>query len=582
MTVVGQRTFDEMGAALSDVPFCVLDLETTGVAPDTCEITEIGAVRFEAGVEVGRFHTLVNPRAPIPPTVVVMTGITQAMVIDAPLIEEALPSFREFIGDAVIVGHNVRFDISFLNAASIRLGYGRLPNRSTDTMRLARRLVAGEVRSLSLAGLARHFGSPVTPNHRALEDALATAHVFWSLLERAGSIGVTHLDDLMSLPTIKGSRAIGKLSLTENLPRRPGVYLFRDRSDRVIYVGKATNLRSRVRSYFAGDHRRQVDAMLRDLQRIDHIATVSEIEAAVRELRLIWSERPTYNKRSKPPKSLHWVRVTNERFPRLSLARTASAKGLAHIGPFRSRRAAEQVMLALWDASPIRRCSTKGRGCEYAQLGVAVCPCDGDVSESSYRTIVRDLIEGIERDPGQLLSGVDRRLRTLVAHERFEEAARCRDGWSSLAGALRRRRHWEALQRAGTIVARDHDAYVRIVRGSLDAAWKPGTPEPLMSPEPAMRTELPATMLEADEASLLWKWLTSPHTRLESVTGTLTTPTARIPDLGTLGQATSEPGSTGSDGASNTTPPDVSAPRTRTSERKPPTRIGAKPHTTTT
>ena len=73
MTVVGQRTFDEMGAALSDVPFCVLDLETTGVAPDTCEITEIGAVRFEGGVEVGRFHTLVNPRSPIPPTVVVMT-----------------------------------------------------------------------------------------------------------------------------------------------------------------------------------------------------------------------------------------------------------------------------------------------------------------------------------------------------------------------------------------------------------------------------------------------------------------------------------------------------------------------------
>ena len=534
MTVLGQRSFDEMGAALSDVPFCVLDLETTGVAPDTCEITEIGAVRYAGGVEVGRFHTLVNPRAPIPPTVTVMTGITQAMVIDAPLIEEALPSFREFLGDAVIVGHNVRFDIAFLNAASLRLGYGRLPNRSTDTLRLARRLVHREVRSLKLSSLARHFGSPVTPNHRALEDALATAHVFWALLERAGAIGVTHLDDLISLPTIKGSRAIGKLALTEHLPRRPGVYVFRDRAGRAIYVGKATNLRSRVRSYFAGDHRRQVDAMLRDLQAIDHIETACEIDAAVRELRMITEERPTYNRRSKPPKSLHWIRITRERFPRLSLVRSVS-EGLAHIGPFRSRRSAEHVMHALWDASPIRRCTARGRGCEYAQLGVSVCPCDGDVSESSYRSIVRDLLDGIQHHPGHLLVGVNRRLRSLVDHQRFEEAARCRDGWSSLATTLRRQRRWEALQEAGTIIARDDTAFVRIASGRMIHAWPIGASEPLEPcPDPTPST-LPTSMLDADEAALLWSWLVDEGTRLVSVSGTLAMHPSPVPEMTPLG-----------------------------------------------
>ena len=178
MTLQGQRSFSDLGAPLSDVAFCVLDLETTGVAPDTCEITEIGAIRYEGGVEVGRFDTLVNPRSAIPPTVTVMTGITQAMVVDAPLIEEALPSLLEFIGDAVIVGHNVRFDISFLNAASLRLGYGRLTNPSADTLRLARRLLGTEVRSLKLNRLAAHLGSPVTPNHRAFADAHAHHHVW--------------------------------------------------------------------------------------------------------------------------------------------------------------------------------------------------------------------------------------------------------------------------------------------------------------------------------------------------------------------------------------------------------------------
>jgi len=300
MTLVGQRTFDELGTPLMDVPFCVLDLETTGLSPDIDAITEIGAVRYEQGVETGRFQTLViqtlvNPDAPIPPRITVVTGITQAMVIDAPRIGEALPSLLEFIGDAVIVGHNVRFDMSFLNAASIRLGYSRLPNRSVDTLRLAQRLVRNDLRSFKLSSLA----APTTPNHRALDDTLATAHVFWALLERAGSIGVTHLDDLLALPTIRGARAIGKLALTEDLPRSPGIYTFRDKTGAPIYIGKATNLRSRVRSYFGGDTRRRIDDILRDLHTIDHQVALNEFEASVLEVRAIAELNPRYNRRSK-------------------------------------------------------------------------------------------------------------------------------------------------------------------------------------------------------------------------------------------------------------------------------------------
>ena len=169
----------------------------------------------------------------------VLTGITQAMVVEAPRIAEALPSLFEFIDDAVVVGHNVRFDLSFINAAAERLGYGQLPDRSVDTVALARRLVRSEVRNLKLSTLASYFRSPVTPDHRALTDATATAHVLWGLLERAGSIGVTHLDDLLRLPTARGTPHYEKIHLTDALPRRTGVYLFRDRNDRVIYVGKA-------------------------------------------------------------------------------------------------------------------------------------------------------------------------------------------------------------------------------------------------------------------------------------------------------------------------------------------------------
>src|SRR5438094_8437314 len=109
-----QRSFEDLGTPLHEVTFCVVDLETTGGSPDQCEITEVGAVKIRGGECLGTFQTLVNPGVPIPPFITVLTGITESMVYPAPRIAEVLPAFLEFLGDAVLVGHNVRFDISFL------------------------------------------------------------------------------------------------------------------------------------------------------------------------------------------------------------------------------------------------------------------------------------------------------------------------------------------------------------------------------------------------------------------------------------------------------------------------------------
>ena len=352
-TQYAQRSFDDMGTPLHEVGFCVLDLETTGGSPVDCEITELGAVNLLGGEERGSFQTLVNPGLAIPPLITILTGITHAMVIEAPPIAEAFPQFLEFVGDRVIVGHDVRFDMSFLNAAAQRLGYERFPNRIVDTWALARRLVRSEVRNLKLATLAAHFRSPVTPNHRALADARATANVLHSLLERVGTMGVTALEDLLQLPTAKGSPHYAKINLADELPRRPGVYLFVDRTGSVFYIGKAKNLRTRVRSYFYVDNRRRTETMLQEMDRIEFRVCVTELEASATELRLIHSHRPRHNTRSKPPKASHWVTLTDDAFPRLSITRSAKESAAAILGPFRQHRTAVRIRGSRLDPRPI-------------------------------------------------------------------------------------------------------------------------------------------------------------------------------------------------------------------------------------
>jgi DNA polymerase-3 subunit epsilon len=498
---LAQRSFDDLGAPLYDVTFCVIDLETTGGSAETCGITEVGAVKVRGGACLGTFQTLVNPGAAIPPEITVLTGITQAMVLPAPRIETVLPSLLEFIGSAVVVGHNVRFDLGFLRAALERDERPRLTNRWIDTCALARRLIADEVPNCRLGTLASRLRLDHQPSHRALDDALATADLLHLLLERAAGLGVTGLDDLLTLPTMAGHAQAGKLALTSALPRSPGVYLFRDRRGRVLYVGKATDLRSRVRSYFSADRRRKVAQLLREAHAIDHEVCSSTLEAAVREVRLIHQHQPRFNRQAKDWSRYRYLKLTlNEAFPRLSIVRTARDDGALYLGPLTSTSQARRVADAIESAVPLRRCTqTPGRApragpCTAAQLGVATCPCAGEITPERYRSIVDQAVIGLRRDPELLLAPLERRMVELAAEQRFEEAADVRDRAAALARALRRQRQVEALTDAGRIVITVGDAVAELDAGRLTRAWT------VPRPEPSTANDAPALPLDLDLA----------------------------------------------------------------------------------
>lgn len=473
-----QASFDDLGTPLHEVTFCVIDIETTGGSADDGGITEIGAVKLRGGESLGTFQTFVNPGCTIPRQITVLTGITDAMVAPAPPPDTVLPTLLEFVGDAVIVGHNVRYDTGYLNAALERSGRPRLANRVVDTLPLARRLVRDEVPNCKLSTLATRFRLRHRPSHRALADALATGDLLHLLLERAGSLGVCGLDDLMSLPTMGGHPQAGKLALTDRLPRKPGVYLFRDQGGRTLYVGKATNLRARVRSYFSGDERRKVGQLLRETERIDHVVCPSPLEAAVLEVRLIHRLEPRFNRQATTWRRYVYLKLTQERFPRLSVVRAIRPDGALYLGPLPSASAARRVAEAIETAVPIRRCTaTPGRAqrtgpCAAAQLGVATCPCAGQVSESEYARLVDTVRRGLLHEPSLLLEPIEVRMHALAAAERFEEAAAMRDRAAALAGALRRQRRFDALRQAGRVVVDvGGRSRAEIVHGRLARSW---------------------------------------------------------------------------------------------------------------
>lgn len=456
----GQRSFDELGSPLAQVTFCVLDLETTGGDPATCQITEIGAIKVRGGEPLGTFRTFVNPGTRIPTAITVLTGITTAMVERAPAVGSVLPSLLEFVGGSVLVGHNLRFDVSFLDAALVRAGRDRLRLRTVDTCALARRLVREEVPDCRLSTLADRFRLPNRPSHRALDDALATADLLHALLERAAAYGVTGLDDLLALPKIGGHPQAAKLKLTASLPRGAGVYLFRDRAGRALYVGKASDLRSRVRSYFSSDDRRKVGPMLREAHSIDHHPCGSPLEAGVLEARLLHALRPPYNRQGTRWEKAAYVRLDpGEAWPRLVVARSHRGRGVV-LGPLPSARTARLVVEAIEDVAPLRRCPARlgaalfplrDAPCAPAQLGVAHCPCAGAVEDATYRAVVDRVVLGLTASPALLLEPLADRIAALARAERYEEAATVRDRAAALSEALRRMRRFDALRSAGRV-----------------------------------------------------------------------------------------------------------------------------------
>ena len=545
MAVPVQLALEGRGAPLIDVPFVVLDLETTGGSTATDAITEIGAVKVQGGERIGVLSTLVDPERPIPPSITALTGIRDRDVAGHPPIGGVLPMLLEFLRGAVLVAHNARFDTGFLNAALQRRAYPRLDNPVLCTVALARRLVRDEVRNLRLQTLATHLHARTTPCHRALPDAEATVDVLHALIERAGSLGATTLPDLLDLARVTSLREFRRVGLVADAPSAAGVYRFEDADGRPLYVGKASDLRSRLRQYFGRDPRRRMGEMVRRTARVTWSVTPTALEAEVEELRAIGRERPSYNRRSKHPERRVAVVLTKEPFPRLALS-SKDPPADALLGPL-PRATAEHVVAALAAHFGLRDCRQRLRRrqdhppCALKELGRCAAPCDGTQPHDAYAASVARLREALAGDPGALLASLEVAVEAAARRQRYERAGEALAQLEALAGAILRDRRLVALAAAGRVVATAHAADGAQERVELDAGvlvrtrrgfagahgvaeqrWAPAVlgPDAGGPGADARRREL------QEERTAVLRWFEHTDVRLVEVSGTWAEPVA--------------------------------------------------------
>ena len=477
------RTSLALRVGCDEAHYVVVDLETTGGAPGGGQIIEIGAYRMIGPRIEGTFQSLVRPWTRIPRFISAMTSISNEMVLDAPPIEDVLPEFRRFLGDAVMVAHNAQFDSAFLDFEFRRLFGIGLRNPVLCTLRLARRLLPS-MRRRGLDAMAEHFGLSTQDRHRGLGDARMAAELLSIFIEMAGQMGIKRLDRLLELQHAGASglrieRHVPPEAIAA-LPDGPGVYLMHNERGDLLYVGKARNLKRRVASYFNGGMglKRRVIELISHVWSIQTRPARSSLEAALLEARLIRELKPPYNRMLKSSPQAYFVKLDMiDPFPRLTLTTVLSRRqGLVQLGPYIGRRSPRRAIDALARLMRLRVCA--GRlapeagfsPCIYGQMGRCSAPCNLSVDQDAYDSQLRGAVDFLRGRAGPLLTQLAAARDQASRAMRFEAAQRHQRDLDALSLlASRERRLSRAVEENNLVIIDGGQAYV-VLGGRL--AWR--------------------------------------------------------------------------------------------------------------
>jgi DNA polymerase-3 subunit epsilon len=383
---------------LFDAPLAIVDLETTGAHPAWDRVTEIAVVEVQDGEVVSEWSTLVNPGTSIPPAIQALTGITNAMVADAPSFDDLAHGLYERLEGRVFVAHNARFDYGFLRHSFERAGL-RFQARTLCTVKLSRRLYPEHARHNLDSLIARH-DLQCNARHRALGDAQAV----WQFLRVAAEERGAELlqDTVRKLAQLPALPAHIDRAVVDAIPEAPGVYLFYGENDTPLYVGKSVTLRSRVLQHFSDDVRSPREAQIaREIRRIEWHRTGGELGALLYEAQLVKELLPVFNRQLRRASELCGFLFDSKKLNLIGKEEINSATLPFLCGVFRSKRAAMDALRELADEHQL--ClrtlgfERAGKGaCFRHQIKRCAGVCDGKESVHAHQLRAAAALAGLK------------------------------------------------------------------------------------------------------------------------------------------------------------------------------------------
>lgn len=416
-----------------DISFCVLDFETTGLSAFHDRVIEIGIVKVKNGKIKEQFSSFINPGRFIPDFISNLTGIRYEDLSDAPAFKDIALKVKSFICDSILVAHNLKFDYSFLANEFQRSEIDLPALKTLCTVKLSK-YVFPELKSKSLENVLKHLHIKHKNVHRALGDAQATAKLLIKELELLSNSEIQNIDELIARINSTKNKNLFSLqsSLDKNfVPQNPGVYFFKNKFDKIIYIGKAKSLKNRIDNHLQESAPIHSQRILKKAFSLEIKETNSELTALISEAEYIKKFNPKLNHLLKKyPKSYFLKFDFKTPFPKPEKTNDFQFDGNDYFGPFVKRNDVEILIETINKSFELRECPDKtlfkGINCYLKDIDRCTAPCENK-NENIYKEELGKVYDFLAGNNSFIIDRLLKKMKSFANNKKFEQAAEIRD-----------------------------------------------------------------------------------------------------------------------------------------------------------
>jgi len=406
----------------------ILDVETTGMKAGTNKIIEIYILKVLNEKVIDEYYSKFNPKQSIPLFISNLTGIYQWHIEDAPIIDDEILNIKNFISDSIIIGHNLKFDLSFLNYALKSNNLQKFNNETLDTLNLSRALLRSKVKNHKLVTLSRYFKTINQNDHNAKADVLTTYEVFKHLTVFEQIRYKKNVESINNFLNSVDLHLKNKFNI-KNIPNTFGVYMFSNKEN-VQYVGKSNNLRSRINSHLSYSRSYKSNKIVNSSDNLKVINLSSELSSLIIEHRLINKLKPSLNRRGRISRNIYWIKLKKNKHS-FEISKLKNSKNtLFQVGPFLSYSKAKNFKQFLdfkFETLSCKKNNSRKNKCDISILIGTDCACVDSFDLDTYLKGIKEKLVLFFKNKEKELEILTKKLNQQSSLQNYEEAQKLKN-----------------------------------------------------------------------------------------------------------------------------------------------------------